>query len=38
MGFAWEAAGGADDVRDGMGDIRDSLGRLLVRSLASPTR
>jgi hypothetical protein len=36
MGYVWEAAGGASDVRGGEGDVRDDGGPLvgaLVRSL-----
>ena len=33
MGCAWEAAGGTDDVRDGVGDVQRGAGPLLVRSL-----
>ena len=37
MRCAWEAAGGADDIRGGMGNVRSDAGPLLVRSPASPT-
>ena len=37
MGCVWEAAGGADDVRGGVGNVRGSAGPLLVCSLASMT-
>ena len=37
MECAWEAADGVDDVRGGVGDAQGSVGRLLVRSLASLT-
>jgi hypothetical protein len=35
---AWEAAGGADDVQGGMGDILGDASSLLVRCLARPAR
>ena len=37
MGCACEAAGSADDVWDGVGDVRGGAGPLPVCSLASPT-
>jgi hypothetical protein len=36
MRYVWEAAGGANDVRDGVGNVWGGAGPLLVRSLASP--
>ena len=38
MGYAWEAAGGTDDIRSDAGNIRGDTGPLLVRSLVSPMR
>jgi hypothetical protein len=38
IGCTWEAAGGTDDARGGMSDVRSSAGPLLVRLLASPSR
>jgi hypothetical protein len=35
--YAWEAVDGANDIRDGVGDVRGGESLLLVRSLASPT-
>jgi hypothetical protein len=38
MGCAWEAVGGADDVRGSMGDVRGSTGPLRVHSIVISTR
>ena len=38
MGCVWEAAGGTDDVRDGVGDVQRGVGPLLVRSLVRARR
>jgi hypothetical protein len=38
MGCTCEAAGGADDIRGGVGDALGSVGPLLVRFLTSLTR
>ena len=38
MEYVWEAAGGADNILGGVGDVRNGVGPLLVRSLASPMR
>ena len=38
IGCTWKAAGDADDVWGGVGDVRGGAVPLLVGSLASPTR
>jgi hypothetical protein len=37
MRCAWEATGGARDIRGGVGDVRGDTGPLRVHSLVSPT-
>jgi hypothetical protein len=38
VGSGWQRRGDVVDVQSGTGDVRGGVGRLLVRSLANPTR